>query len=60
MDAFWCGMYKVEWYNKQGKVVKSEIKYMNWFDYRREEMAMQTAYLQGKDVASMKAMPMGN
>lgn len=55
---FGCGMYRVEWYNKQGEIVKSEKKYLDYKGYNREVTNMQLAFLQGVDVERMKAIPL--
>ena len=54
---FSCGWYKIKWYNAKGKQVKEEEKYLTAQLYRREIMAMQTAFLQGKDVEKMAVTP---
>lgn len=54
---FGCGWYEVKWYNAKGEEVKREEKYLTDPLYRREVMAMQTAYLKGEDVARMVATP---
>jgi hypothetical protein len=55
---FNCGMYRIEWYNKKGEVVKSEEKYLDYKGYNREVTNMQIAFLQGVNVESMKAIPL--
>lgn len=55
---FSCGMYRVEWYNKQGEVVKSEEKYLTYQGYNQEVMNMQTAFLKGVEVESIKIFPL--
>ena len=54
---FGCGMYRVEWYNNAGEVVKSEEKYLTWQLYNSEYFAMERAFLRGMDVASMRIIP---
>lgn len=54
---FSCGWYKIKWYNAKDEQVKEEERYLTAQLYRREVMKMQTAYLQGKDVAKITAMP---
>lgn len=55
---FGCGMYKVEWFNKAGKVVKSYDKYLTEPLYRKEIMNMQVAFLQGMDVEGLRIKPL--
>ena len=54
---FGRGWYNVKWFNKAGDIVKNEDMFLTTLLYRREEMKMQTAFLQGKDVARMTATP---
>ncbi len=54
---FGCGWYEVKWYNAKGEQVKAEAKYLTAPLYRREVMAMQTAFLQGKDVERLVITP---
>jgi hypothetical protein len=57
MEFFVHGYYTVKWYNAKGEEVHSEDKYLTSAEYGREIAKMQTAFLQGKDVASMQAIP---
>ena len=52
---FGRGWYNVKWFNKVGDIVKNEDMFLTALLYRREEMKMQTAFLQGKDVVRMTA-----
>ena len=54
---FKCGYYIVEWFNKQKQVIKSERKYLTDPLYRKEVIYMQTAFLQGQDVAGLNIKP---
>lgn len=57
---FVSGMYELKWYNTKGEEIRKEEKYLNASDYRKEVMAMQTAYLQGVDVDRMVVTPIEN
>lgn len=54
---FWIGWYNVKWLDKNDKVVKSEEKFLTVPLYNRAVMEMQTAYLQGVNVAKLIATP---
>ena len=55
---FGCGMYRIEWYNAKGDIVKSVEKYLTYQGYNQEVMEMQMQALKGVDVASLKATPL--
>ena len=55
---FGCGMYKVEWFNKAGEIVKSYDKYLTELLYRKEIMNIQIAFLQGMDVEGLRIKPL--
>lgn len=54
---FGIGWYNVKWFDKNDNVVKSEDKFLTAPLYNRAVMEMQTAYLQGVNVAKLIATP---